>query len=109
MNMFVDEACSRINYMRGSIDGHNDPFTKPLVLVPVSRVSFDPSNQKHRLSFVTFQRTGKWTIQFNVEWPYVTVPQTVLNKIAEWALRKEFATVEENIGEHQTKRQNSLV
>jgi hypothetical protein len=63
------------------------------VLKPIPRVVFDPTNSKHRQSFAEFQRNGRWTMMFYAEWPHVTVPGTVLNKIAEWACKKEFSRV----------------
>jgi hypothetical protein len=47
----------------------------------VKRENFNPKNKAHLESFKKFLSTGNWgKIQFYVEAPYVTVPETVLRK-----------------------------
>lgn len=49
----------------------------------VRRENFDPKNKEHRASLKKFLETGNWgDIQFYTEYPYVTVPETVLRKFA---------------------------
>lgn len=52
--------------------------------VPVTRVSFDPTNPAHQASLDAFIRTGNWgEVHFYCEAPYSDVPMTVLMKHAE--------------------------
>ena len=54
----------------------------------VARVNFDPKKSKHRDSLKRFLETGNWgEVQFFAEAPYVTVPETVLRKMAASALK----------------------
>lgn len=49
----------------------------------IPRVFFDPSNLEHVQSLNAFLDTGVWgKIQFYVEGPCTTVPETVLRKVA---------------------------
>lgn len=59
------------------------------------RVMFDPKNAAHREAYAKFEKTGIWPIMFYTEWPAVTVPQTVMRKISEWACQREFRALEE--------------
>jgi hypothetical protein len=59
------------------------------VLRPLVRIEFDPHNPEHRAAYVQFERTGRWGIHFKAEWPCVTVPQTVLKKLAALACASE--------------------
>jgi hypothetical protein len=53
----------------------------------IPREYFDPQNSKHMESLDAFLETGNWgKIQFYAEAPYVTVPETVLRKVARAAL-----------------------
>ena len=67
--------------------GCMDTFCPPKILKKQERIDFDASNKAHRAAWVTFNDTGHWPVAFNAEWPHVTVPGTVLHKIAEWACR----------------------
>lgn len=59
------------------------------ILRPVERVNFNPSDPKHRKSLKKFLINGSWDkVQFNVEEPYVTVPETVLRKYALHCLKQ---------------------
>lgn len=54
----------------------------------VPRTEFDPTNGDHLASVRTFLATGNWgQIQFYPEAPYVSVPETVFRKLANWALQ----------------------
>ena len=49
----------------------------------IQREIFDTTNQAHLESLQQFLETGNWgKIQFYTEAPYITVPETVLRKIA---------------------------
>lgn len=49
----------------------------------VRREEFDPNNLEHLESYYKFLTTGNWgEVQFYCEFPYVTVPETVLRKFA---------------------------
>lgn len=53
----------------------------------IKREIFDPSKRAHRESLDAYLRTGNWgEIQFFVETPYATVPETVLRKMASAAI-----------------------
>jgi hypothetical protein len=56
-------------------------------------VVFDVNNKEHRKAYATWELTGRWPIRFQTEWPFVTVPQTILSKLAQFACSKEFAEV----------------
>jgi hypothetical protein len=61
----------------------------------IPRECFDPKNTAHLKSLKMFLDTGNWgEIQFYAEAPYVTVPETVLRKVAQAALKGECATIE---------------
>lgn len=64
-----------------------------VVLKPQPRIEFDPYNSEHREAYVNFELTGRWSIHFKIEWPSVTVPQTILKKIAAMACDEEFKRV----------------
>mgnify|MGYP003596754847 CR=1 FL=1 len=53
----------------------------------VRREHFDPANLEHQESLSVFLATGNWgEVQFFVEQPYVTVPETVLRMFAAYSL-----------------------
>ena len=52
-------------------------------------VKFDATNPDHRRSALNFLKFGRWDTKFEMEWPYTTVPQTVMMKLAEYACREE--------------------
>lgn len=83
---FVDDP---ISYRPNATD--NVYLSK--VLKPITRVVFDPDNQKHREAYANFQINGRWSINFYAEWPSTTIPSTVQRKICEWACHREFAKV----------------
>ena len=56
-------------------------------------VKFDATNPEHRRAAITFLKFGRWEIKFEMEWPYTTVPQTVMMKLAEYACREEAPAV----------------
>lgn len=63
----------------------------------IPREYFDPQNSKHMKSLQCFLNTGNWgTVQFFVEAPYVTVPETVLRKVAKAALAGKAFALNEN-------------
>lgn len=57
----------------------------------IERVEFDPLDGDHRDSLREFLDTGNWgKIQFYPEAPYLNVPETVLRKLAHWALENKW-------------------
>jgi hypothetical protein len=48
----------------------------------IHREKFDPTNSRHKEAYANWVVNGKWSINFEIEWPLVTVPQTVLTKLA---------------------------
>ena len=55
----------------------------------IKRETFNPSSKSHRESLHNYLTTGNWgSVQFFAEAPYVTVPETVLRKMAEAAIKK---------------------
>jgi hypothetical protein len=56
----------------------------------IVREEFDPLNSDHRDSLREFLDTGNWgKIQFYPEAPCLNVPETVLRKMAHWALENK--------------------
>lgn len=54
----------------------------------IPRAEFDPTNKVHCESLHRFLQTGNWgKIQFEAEFPYVTVPETVMRKFCEHMLK----------------------
>jgi hypothetical protein len=48
----------------------------------ISRQFFDPKNSLHLASLKNYLQTGKWgSVQFYVEQPCTTVPETVMRKV----------------------------
>lgn len=66
----------------------NDIFnSKALRAARIPREDFDPKNESHRESLKTFLDTGNWgSVHFYAEPPYLSVPETVLRKMATAAL-----------------------
>ena len=63
----------------------------------VRREEFDPTNKEHLNSYLTYLKTGNWgSVQFFCEFPYVTVPETVLRKYAIYTLERQLGLVDEN-------------
>jgi hypothetical protein len=57
----------------------------------IIREEFDPLCSDHRDSLREFLDTGNWgKIQFYPEAPYLNVPETVLRKLAIWALENKW-------------------
>tara|TARA_R110000868_G_scaffold90057_8_gene250225 strand:+ start:2741 stop:2959 length:219 start_codon:yes stop_codon:yes gene_type:complete len=49
----------------------------------IPREEFNPGNNEHRASLRKFLLTGNWgDIQFFAEEPYISVPETVMRKMA---------------------------
>ena len=46
-----------------------------------ARSVFDPTNKADQIAYLVFMRTGRWTKKYVVEWPAVTVPQTIQTKL----------------------------
>lgn len=58
----------------------------------VRREEFDPENQEHLKSYNSFLSTGNWrNVYFFCEFPYVTVPETVSRKFAQFMLSEKLA------------------
>ena len=66
----------------------NDIFnSKALRNARIPRQEFNPADASHRESLKNFLETGNWgKIQFFAEPPYLSVPETVLRKMAAKAL-----------------------
>lgn len=55
----------------------------------IRREEFNPKNKEHLKSYQNFLKTGNWgAVQFHCEFPYVTVPETVSRKFANYTLSK---------------------
>lgn len=72
------------------------------ILGQSQRVKFDPKNPAHRKAYATFELTGRWTIKFDTEWPYITVPQTVMHKMSRVLCDAEFKEVQKQLEQEQT-------
>ena len=66
------------------------------VIRAIERVDFDATNPRHRYAAMVFFKHGTWEIKFNTRWPCVTVPQTVLMALAEYACQDELAQLAVN-------------
>lgn len=72
-------------------DGSNDQLSVSRVLrdAKIERAHFDPTLKAHRESLQCYLDTGSWgAVQFYPEQPYVTVPETVLRKMCQHALKR---------------------
>ena len=57
----------------------------------IERAEFNPTKKEHLESLREFLDTGNWgKIQFYPEAPYLNVPETVLRKVAHWALENRY-------------------
>jgi hypothetical protein len=68
---------------------HNDVLggSRTLRNAKIIREEFNPANDEHLSSLRIFLDTGNWgRIQFYPQAPYVTIPETVLRKMAEFGL-----------------------
>lgn len=61
-------------------------------------IRFDPMDSTHRKAYATWELTGRWPIRFLTEWPFVTVPQTVMSSLARYVCSNEFKSVAEESG-----------
>lgn len=52
------------------------------ILQPVKTVAFDPTNPEHRKVYVDFLNTGKWSVRFDLEYPFTNLPSLVMFKLA---------------------------
>lgn len=53
---------------------------------------FDPSNKEDRREFALFLETKRWdsiVCPFELEWPYLTVPDMIKDKLAHHMLKVE--------------------
>lgn len=57
------------------------------------RVKFDPTNSEHRLAYARFVETGKWTLRFFQEEPHLSVPHTIMHKLAMHAISSELSEI----------------
>ena len=71
--------------------------SKILHKVRIERVAFDASNPEHRVAYGVFRRTGRWTMQFQPEFP-LTVTQTIDRALINRALAGDVAAIEEAAG-----------
>jgi hypothetical protein len=55
-----------------------------ILKTPVT-VQFDASNPEHRKAFVDFLNTGKWSIKFDLDFPFTSLPSLILFKLAAFA------------------------
>ncbi len=59
------------------------------ILQHPEKITFDPTNKKHRSQFAMFLRSGKWesTVRgcpFKLEWPFLTIPDMCKNKLVQF-------------------------
>lgn len=66
-------------------------MTTSSVLQLPQAVRFDSSNPEHRKAYLDFVNTGKWTIRFELEMPFQTVPGMIMYKLAALACAGEGA------------------
>lgn len=56
--------------------------TRPMKLRTPEKIKFDADNASHRRAYLVFLQTKKWPIQFEVEWPFTSVPAMVMFYLA---------------------------
>lgn len=56
---------------------------------PISRVDYDPSNTFHRAALFQFLDTGKWSMHFKIELPYLELPAFLMRETLEYYRNKE--------------------
>lgn len=62
---------------------------RPTRLRVPEKVKFDANNQVHRQAYLTFLDTKKWPIQFDIEWPFTSIPAMVMFHLAAKACEKD--------------------
>jgi hypothetical protein len=72
----------------------------------VPRVKFDPTNQAHKEAYANWYVNGKWNIHFEIEWPLVTVPQTVLTSLANHMCSEEINKLQKKKTSFKKKNTN---
>lgn len=45
-----------------------------MLVSPIKRVEYDPSNKEHRNAYFYFLKTGKWIKHFNIKFPFEELP-----------------------------------
>lgn len=48
---------------------------------PITRIEFDPSNDYHRDVFYRFLTDRRWTVYFELEYPWLELPAMCSHKI----------------------------
>jgi len=62
---------------------------KTLAQVQDPRQIFNAHNDAHRKSYYEFRKSGKWSIRFHNEWPFVDVQQTIMAKMIDYMEQSE--------------------
>jgi len=57
----------------------------------VHRATFDPANVGHRITYLQFRETGKWSggCPFKLEWPFLTVPALCQGRLLDYYLTQD--------------------
>ena len=63
--------------------------TRPMKLRHPEKVKFDANNASHRRAYLVFLQTKKWPIQFQIEWPFTSIPAMVMFHLAAKACEDE--------------------
>lgn len=45
-----------------------------MLISPIKRIQYDPSNKEHRKAYFHFLSTGKWIKHFNIKFPFEELP-----------------------------------
>lgn len=45
-----------------------------MLISPIQRIDYDPSNKSHRDAYFHFLKTGKWIKHFNIKFPFEELP-----------------------------------
>ena len=52
-------------------------------------IPFDPSNPEHRKAYLDFVNNGKWSIRFELEAPFQSIPNMIMFKLSVLACANE--------------------
>jgi hypothetical protein len=63
-------------------------MTDHVLSLPLS-VKFEVTNPAHRKAYLDFLNNGKWTIRFQREYPFTSLPSMVMYKLAVFACSAE--------------------
>jgi hypothetical protein len=57
------------------------------ILKNTPAVKFDASNAEHRKAYVGFLNNGVWSVKFELDWPFTSIPSLALFELAAYACK----------------------